>query len=53
MAAFFAGRRDSRVNVEQSATPICIDYGMEGFALVIGIGWVGATGTVAGMINRE
>jgi hypothetical protein len=52
MAAFFAGSERLESQCRVAGNPICIDYGMEGFALVR-IGWVGATWTVAGMINRE
>ncbi len=53
MAAFFAGSERLESQCRVAGNPICIDYGMEGFAPVIGIGWVGATWPVAGMINRE
>jgi hypothetical protein len=52
MAAFFAGSERLESQCRAAGNPICIDYGTERFAFVIGIGWVGATSTEAGMINR-
>jgi Na+/pantothenate symporter len=53
VAAFAAGSARLEEQCRAAGNPTCIDYGFEGFLLVIAFGWVIVTWTIAGIIYRE
>ena len=53
MAAFAAGSARLKAQCLEAGNPTCIDYGFEGFLLVITFIWVFTTWTIAAIINNE
>jgi len=53
VAAVTAGSARLEDQCRAAGNPTCLDYGFEGFLLVIAFGWVIVTWTIAGIIHRE